>query len=205
MKPIYKKWLVVLMLLWGFPAAALIFANGLVLGPQRKMVKHVEAELKEKSQLYDSYMLTSSVPVREVRAKKIAKITKQLDQFVTNTDTLDDLTFNISKLASNCGVSSFKSKGLDDGAFSTMANYDRLGRMTLFMDFGSSFNEFARLINLLERHEPIVIVNRFMIMRSLDQSGIHRMNIHLSVYVRREIEEEIIEEEIELPELGIDI
>lgn len=205
MKPIYKKWLVVLTLLWGFPAAALIFANGLVLGPQRKAVKHVEAELKEKSQLYDSYMLTSSIPARDVRARKIAKITKQLEQFVTDIDSLDNLTLNISELATNCGVRSFKSKGLDDGAFSTMTNYDRLGRMTLLMDFGSSFNELARLISLLERHKPIVIVDKFAIMRSSDQDNTHRMNIYLSVYVRREIEEEIIEEVIELPELGLGI
>lgn len=200
MKPIYKKWLVVLTLLWGFPAAALIFANGLVLGPQRKAVKHVEAELKEKSQLYNSYMLTSSVPAREIRARKIAKVTEQLEQFVTDIDNLDNLTFKISELATNCGVRSFKSQGLDDGAFSTMTNYDRLGRMTLLMDFGSSFNELARLISLLERHKPIVIVDRFTIMRSSDQSNTHRMNIYLSVYVRREIEEVI-----ELPELDLDI
>lgn len=201
MKPIYKKWLVVLTLLWGFPAAAFIFANGLVLGPQRKAMKHVEAELKEKSQLYDSYMLTSSIPVREIRARKIAKVTEQLEQFVTDIDSLDNLTFNISELAtSKCGVRSFKSKGLDDGAFSTMTNYDRLGRMTLLMDFGSSFNELAMLISLLERHKPIVIVDRFTIMRSSDQDSTHRMNIYLSVYVRREIEEVI-----ELPELDLGI
>lgn len=189
MKPLYKKWLIVLTLLWGFPFAALLLANGLMFGPQRKAVKYMETELASKSEQYNNYKLTSSSRSRAARSRQIARTTKILEKFVTDANSLDNLTFKISEFASDCGVSFFKSNALDGEVFSEISNYYRIGRMTLLLDFNSSFNEFVKLINLLERHKPIVLIEKFSIATVYGDDSLHRMTIYLNIYVRRYPEE----------------
>jgi hypothetical protein len=58
-----------------------------------------------------------------------------------------------------------------------------LGADYIYVSFKGNFNQFARFVNEMERHKPIIFVDKFTITRS-DQSGFdNEINMVLAAFV----------------------
>jgi hypothetical protein len=62
-----------------------------------------------------------------------------------------------------------------------------LGRVSCRITFTGSFNQFAKIINILEQHKPIVFVEKFEIEKSL-KSNDHRVDMTWTIFVREPVE-----------------
>ena len=79
-----------------------------------------------------------------------------------NSKNLGDLTFDINRMAGDRGIESFNIKN----RATKLVRMKRMktglcSRSWMEVRFTADFNQFASLLNALERHRPVVFVDKF--------------------------------------------
>jgi len=197
MKPIYKKLLAVLVLLWGGSVMVLLSIHMFLMMPQRKESQLLEKQLMEKRLKYNTSKAADSGEARARLAQKVGVLTAELEKFAADVEDLDDLSFSISKIAAEIGVDVFQSKGVDSETYSLIPNCYSIGRVSTEINFSGSFNKFARFVNRLERYKPVVFIDEFIINQPRRQDARPEMRLFLSVFVKVPAEDRVEHETVD--------
>lgn len=185
MKPIYKRYLKILLVLWGGASAALIVLYLFLLLPQNDMLKFSEEKLKKINIEYQQAKIANSDDVRNKQKVEIEKLNEKLNVFVADFNDIDNLTFSMSRIAGDIRLDSFSNRGSSDSeSYSKIPTCEYIGYIDTAISFNSSFNKFARFINILERHSPIVFIDEFTISKSRDGDSKHKAELFLDFFVR---------------------
>ena len=116
--------------------------------------------------------------------KQVQQLRDKLHDFVTDSEGSADLTFDISQIASDKEVSSFSIKSKDKRGGKQVTDSQHISETRIGVGFTARFNQFAAFINALERHRPVVFVDRFKITRSKQEDSANKVNAELTVLVR---------------------
>jgi Tfp pilus assembly protein PilO len=184
MKPVHKKFLITLGLIWGCSMVLLAAAYVCVSLPQKKALTAIEAKLSERSLAYDISKEANSKRSIDERQAQIDMLIDKLTIFVANSFDLDNLTFDISEVAEVLNVNSFSSKGSGSDVFVEIPNCGYIGYSFIEIEFTGSFNDFAIFINEMERHKPIIFINEFNITNKTNQNGNNKASLLLAVLVQ---------------------
>lgn len=182
---IHKKYLTTAALTWAGCLALFFFVHMLVLSPQKKSKKQLEKQLAEKKQVYDSALEVAQEETKAQLNEQIERLQSKLKDFVINSENLADLTFDISQIASEKKVALFSIINKDDGEGSAIPNCDYIRENYIDINFTAGFNQFATLLNALERHRPAIFVDKFTITRSKNDDSGHKVKMKLVVFVRK--------------------
>ena len=184
MQSVYTKYLKTVALTWA--GCLLLFCRVymVLLAPQRKEKKRLEAEFDEKKQLLESIEELTHEETRIRLNKQVQQLRDKLHDFVTDSEGSADLTFDISRIASDKEVSSFSIKSKDKRGGPQMPDSQHISETRIGVGFTARFNQFAAFINALERHRPVVFVDRFKITRSKQENSTNKVNAELTVLVR---------------------
>lgn len=155
-----------------------------LLAPQKEISIILKNKLADKNREYDISKVAGSKQFRAHWVEQMKHLNEKLGNFVADPNNLDDLAFSISKIASQTKVTSFASRTGTGESYSEIPNCYHLGRAQTNIGFKGAFNKFARFINALERHRPVVFVQEFTISRSPKDYTEHSADILLSVFVR---------------------
>jgi hypothetical protein len=187
MKSIYKKYLTKVALIWAGCFVLLFFVHMLMLAPQRKSKKQIEKQLVEKQQIYESLLKATREETKIQLNEQIERLQHDLGNFVIDFEDSANLTFDISQIANQKEVASFsiKTQEKDKRRDSTIPDYEYISEDHIDISFTSGFNQFAALLNALERNRPVVFVNRFTIARAKEDNSGHQVNMDVSVFVRK--------------------
>ena len=187
----YKKYMI---------TAGAILASGILLTilmyvflllPQKDIIKTVKEDLEDKKQELQSMQNVVTKKSQTELLVHIEDMEKKLSGFVLDFEDTGDLTFDLTKLASQIGVGSFScSSRRGPQEYEEIYNCYRIGGIYTTINFKSSFNKFARLLNSLERNKPIVLLDKFSIERKLGSKSGHAVEMSLVVFVQRPPEEE---------------
>jgi len=191
MKPIYKKLVAILVLLWGGSFIVLLSTHMFLMMPQQKESELLEKQLMEKRLKYSTSKAADSEKTRTQLAQKVSQLSNELGKFAADIEDLDDLSFSVSKIAAEIAVESFRSKGVDEETYSLIPNCYSIGQVSTEINFSGSFNKFARFINRLERHKPVVFIEEFTITRGRKQDLGPETKLLLSVFVRVPAEDKV--------------
>jgi hypothetical protein len=160
----------------------------LKLAPQKSSKEQLRKQLAEKKQIYDSALKATEKESQIQAEEQIKQLRNSLKGFVVDFEDATDLTFDISQIANSKEVTSFnvetnkRESGGDSGASSKYIFESRIGISFV----ASSFNQFATLLNALERHQPVIFVDSFVITSSEYKSSSERqVNMSLAVFVRK--------------------
>jgi len=186
MKSIYRKYFATIALIWTGCFVLSFFAYMLVLTPQKKSRKQVEKNFAEKKQTYESAQKAARAETKLKLSEQIEQLRSGLEDFVIGFGDLADLIFDISKIASDKQVGSFSIKTRDSRAGSAIPNCDHISESYINISFTAGFNQFASFLNALERHRPVVFIDRFAITRSAQDNLGHRVTMNLAVFVRKQ-------------------
>jgi len=186
MKPIYRKYFATVALVWAGCFISFFFIYMLVLAPQKKSKNHIEKQLAEKKQTYESALRANSEGAKAQLDEQLEDLRSGLKSFVVDFEDLANLIFDISQIAGEKRVASFSIKSKDSGEGSKVPDCKYICENHIDISFTvSGFNQFATFLNTLERHRPVVFVDKFTITRSdRDDSG-HRVDMDLVVFVRK--------------------
>ena len=204
MKASYKKFLLMLALLWGSAFIMLSGTHMFLMLPQQKETALLGKQWMEKRLKYDLSKAADSEQARVQLSEKVSELTEELDTFATEVDDLDSLWFSISRIASEIGVEGFQGRGKENESYSLIPNCYNIGTASMEVDFEGSFTKFARFINRLERYKPIVFINEFTITRSTKEGSEPKSKLYLSVFVRVPAEDRLAEETLGATTSAID-
>ncbi len=186
MKPIYKKNLTTVALIWVGCFILLSLVYMLVLGPQRKNEKNIENVLFERKQQYQSALKASEEETKIQLKKQIEQLQNKLKDYVVDFEDSADLTFDIGQIAREQNIASFSIKAKGQGGFSKIPDCDYIGENYIDISFTGQFNKFVVFLNTLERHRPVIFVDEFTVTRSRDKRDQeHRASLSVAVFVKK--------------------
>ena len=164
-----------------------LFAYMLLLAPQEKSKKQVEKQLADKRQIYNSALEAAKEETKLKLDEEIEQLQSGLKSFVIDSEDLANLIFDIGQIANEKTVTSFRIKTKDSrqGSGLEIPNCNHIYENQINIGFVASLNRFAAFLNALERHQPIVFVDRFAITRSEQDDSGHQVNMNLAVFVRK--------------------
>jgi len=152
-----------------------------IIAPQAKSKSHVEEKLNEMTSAYESARNSAKEKIQNIMREQTEELRGRLGRYVVNVEDSADLTFDISRIANEKKVRSFSIKNND-----ILASKDNISESSIDLAFRASFNQFTSLLNSLERHSPVVFVDRFKIVRSDVSGSDNKITINLSVFVNKQ-------------------
>ena len=187
----YKRYFKTVGVLWAgcFSVLAVVYFFALL--PQEPILVEIKGQLSAKQLEYRRARIAASDKVRNRLQKEAEKLKADLDMFITDLDKSGSVMFDVGQLVSGMQVSSFANKGkTTKSSFLDVSNCVYLGEVSFWIEFTSDFNEFMKVINVLERHRPVVFVDRFSITRSRSDNVSHKVGMTLSLYIGKPLDEE---------------
>jgi inactivated superfamily I helicase len=157
-----------------------------MLAPQKNSKEQLEKQLAEKKQMCDSALKTAQKETKIQLNEQIEHSRNKLKNFVIDFEDSANLTFDISQIANKKEVTSFSIETKKDRSGDSATSDKYISESHIDISFlTASFNQFAALLNALERHRPVIFVDKFAITRSDKSSSEHQVKMDLAVFVRK--------------------
>lgn len=182
MKNFIKKHIKTLLLTWLGCAVLFGIFYILVISSQKKTLVRLDSEISKTKSEYEQILLSASPENREKMTEQLKELRNSVSQFIMSYADSANLTFDIGRIADTQKVSDLIIKTKADQA---IANCSNVFENQVFLSFKSGFNQFYTFLNALERHQPVVFINKFSISRPQQVQGGNDVAMDLAVYVAK--------------------
>jgi hypothetical protein len=182
---IYRKYLTTVALVWAACFMLFFFIYMLVLRPLKGSQKRMESRLTEKKQMYESALNAAQEETKIRLNEQIEHLRNRLEDFVIDFEGSANLTFDISQIATEKKLASFSIKGKGNNEVSAIPNCDHICESHIDISFTALFRQFATFLNALERHRPILFVDKIAVRSGRSNSG-PQVNMNLVVFIRKQ-------------------
>ena len=198
---IYRKYLTRAAIAWAACLVLFVLVYILVLGPQKSSRKRLESTLAENKELYEFAQRATQEQTKIRLHKQIDGLQDRLKDFVVDFEDSANLTFDIGRIANEEDVSSFSIKHNDKQGVSEIPDCTSICENHIDISFIAGFNQFATIVNALERHQPVLFVNEFIISRSNKGESTYQVSLDVAAFVKKQHEKEIADQSL-APDLG---
>ena len=182
MKNFITKHLKTLLLTWLGCSVLFLIIYMVVLSPQKKTLSKFDSELDKTKSEYEQILLSASPENREKLTEQLKELRSSVSLFIMRFDDSANLTFDIGRIADTQKVSDLIIKTKAD---QVIPNCSNISENQIFLSFKSGFNQFFTFLNALERHQPVVFINRFSITRPKQVQAGNEVSMDLAVYVAK--------------------
>jgi Tfp pilus assembly protein PilO len=184
MKSIFRKYLKTIAIIWAGCLVLFFFVYVYVMLPQKKTRKRIQKEIAERKQTYDSAREAAQEKTKARLKEEIERLQTSLGEFVVDLDDSANLALDISQIANDKEVAAFSMKDRDPHKNTKIPGCKRIHENRISVSFTAGFNQFAAFLNALERHSPVVFIDKFAITRAKQGDSIHPVDMDLAVFVR---------------------
>ncbi len=191
---IYRKYLTRTAIAWAACLVLFILASIFVLGPQKSGRKRLDSTLAEKKQEYEFAQRATQEQTKIRLNEQIDGLRDRLKDFVVDFEDSANLTFDIGRIAYEENVSSFSIKHNDKQGISEIPDCISICENHIDISFIAGFNQFATIVNVLERHQPVLFVNEFTISRSNKGQSTYQVSLDVAAFVKKQQEKEIADQ-----------
>ena len=185
MKSAYRKHLITVGPIWAGCFVVLILVYLFFLAPQNKRRRQITKEFSEQKQLYNRAVEKAQERARVKLSQQIEHLENTMNGFVINSEDTANLIFAISQIANAKQVSELRIGPKKQRAGLKISNCKYISEDHIGMSFKADFNQFATLLNALERHQPVVFVDKFSITRSDQGKSGHEVDMDLVAFVKK--------------------
>ena len=156
-----------------------------IIAPQLKVKNQVFKESTEKKQQFESALSAAQEDNKKKLAGEVEELKTRLSNYVSEYEESANLTFSISRIAADKQVSDFTVKTSEQGRVQDTLTARNLQENYVETAFTSDFLQFVSFLNTLERHHPVIFVDRFRVSHG-DQGGMsNKADMTLSYFVRK--------------------
>ncbi|MCP4258802.1 MAG: hypothetical protein GY774_15065 [Planctomycetes bacterium] len=188
---VHKKYLITSGVIWAVCFVIFLLAYMLIVRPQKNSQKLVESRLAEKQQVYKSALRAAHEETRIRLNEQIESLRNRLKDFVAEYEDSVNLTFDLSQIAEEKKVASFGSKVKSNrGIAKKKDKYKYIRESQINISFTGDFNQFATFLNTLERHRPVIFVDKFTLARSARDESVFLVNLSVISFVRKQQDSE---------------
>jgi hypothetical protein len=181
MKTNYKKYVSTMSLVWIGSFIIFLFAYVLLLSPQNKTRHGLQVQFDKVREQYDAALLASNPDHKNYILNQIESLRKQVSDYVIAYESSSNLTFDISQLADRLKISAISSKTKND---QPLEKCSHISENQIYISFKGSFRQFLSLLNDLERHTPVVFVDKFSIVCS-ELTSENEVSLEMAVFVTK--------------------
>jgi Tfp pilus assembly protein PilO len=182
----HKKYLLTSAIIWAVCFVIFLLAYMFIVRPQKNSKKLVENRLEEKKQIYKSALRAANEDTRNRLNEQIESLRGRLQDFVADFEDSVDLTFDLGQIADEKKVTSFGSKVKSNrGLTMKKDEYKYIRENQINISFTGDFNQFATFLNALERHRPVIFVDKFTLSRSNRGDPGYIVNLSVTAFVRK--------------------
>jgi Tfp pilus assembly protein PilO len=183
----HKKYLLTSAIIWAACFVIFLLAYMLNVRPQKNSKKLIESKLAEKKQVYESALRAAKEETKIRLNEQIESLQSRLKDFVADFEDSVNLTFDLSQIADEKKVTSFGSKVKSNrGLTMKKDEYNYIRENQINISFTGDFNQFATFLNTLERHRPVIFVDKFTLTRSARDESVYLVNLSVVAFVRKQ-------------------
>lgn len=185
MKRIHKRYLKTISLTWASSLVLLVLGYVTVLGPQGKVARDMSRELSEKERSYNEALEASQQHTKDKLSAQLQQLQDRVGDFVVDFEESAKVTFDIGRIVDELKIGSFNIQnrgGERRGAIEIETEY--VSENEVEITFEADFSQFAFLLNKLERHRPVLFVEKFNILPA-DRDGKPQASMSLVYLVRK--------------------
>ena len=182
-----KKYLIVSGVIWAACFVIFLLAYMFIVRPQKNAKRLVENRLAEKQQVYESALRAAQEETKIRLNEQSESVKNRLKDCVVEFEDSANLTFDLSQIAEEKKVASFGSKVKSNrGITRNKDEYKYIHENQINISFTGDWNQFATFLNTLERHRPVIFVDKFTIARSGQDESVFRVNLNVAAFVRKQ-------------------
>ena len=186
---VHKKYLITSGVIWAACLVLFLLAYMFIVRPQKNSKKLVETKLAEKKQVYDSAIRAAKEETKIRLNEQIESLRSRLQDFVADFEDSVNLTFDLSQIAEEKKVASFGSKVKSNRGIAKKKDSNKyIQENQINISFNGNFNQFATFLNALERHRPVIFVDKFTLTRSARDESVFLVNLSVISFVRKQQE-----------------
>jgi hypothetical protein len=181
----YKKYIMMMGIVWGVSFVLFAIAYYLFITPQLKIKAQLLAEATEKKGRLEMALDISLEDNKKKMTAEVESLKAMLGNYVSEYEDSPNLTFAVSRIAGDRQVRAFTVKTPESGRQPDQLATKNIQENKMEISFASDFLQFANFINTLERHQPVVFVDRFRMQREGPGGTTNKVDMSLSFFVRR--------------------
>lgn len=172
-------------IVWGVSFLLYAIAYYFLITPQLKVKAELLREAAEKKEQLHMALNASFEDNKKKLADEVESLKTRLDNYVSEYEDSPNLTFAVSRIAGDKQVSAFTVKTPENGRQQEQLTVKNLQENKMEISFVSDFLQFTNFINTLERHRPVVFVDRFRVQRDSQSGTANKVDMSLSFFVRK--------------------
>jgi hypothetical protein len=180
-----KKYVKLAALAWGSCFLLFLLIYLILIGPQRMIREQISQQLAEKKQMLDAVLKISQKDTQTQLNEQMEQWRSKLKGFVANPEEMVSLTFDLSQIANEIKVDSFSVKVQDNRENQVIPGCQYIGANQINIHFKADFNKFAAFLNAVERHRPVIFIDKYMISHENPDDLTCLVNMDLSVFVKK--------------------
>ncbi len=181
----YKKYILMMSVVWAAFLVLLVLAYVLVIFPRLKVKAQLARELVEKQRMYDAAVSAAQEDNKKKLANEVEVLKSKLSNYAVEFEESANLTFDISRIAADKQVGGFTIKTPERSKDSDPFGPKYLQENRIEIAFASNFRQFAAFLNALERHRPVIFVDKFRVSHGEQGGASHKVDMDLSVFVKK--------------------
>jgi hypothetical protein len=181
----YRKYVLTMCMVWAASFVLFAAAYFLVVFPQLKVKAQLVKESAEKQRMYEDALDAAKEESKKKLAAEVEALKSKLGDYVTDFGDTANVTLEISRIAADKSVGAFSIKTGDPSRDSEQIDVKNLRENRIEISFLSDFRQFATLLNALERHRPVIFVDRFKILRGQEDVMSNKVDMDLSIFVKK--------------------
>jgi len=164
MKPIHRRYLTTVSVVWATCFVLLLLVYFIVLGPQSRAKTRLAKDLANKQQSCQEALKASQPQTKAQLSQQVEQLKQRVADFAIDLKDSANLTFDVSRLANEHKIESFSIKSQNTSAYAPAADAPQprfIQEQHVEITFDADFNQFASFLNALERHRPVLFVEKF--------------------------------------------
>ncbi|MFH1371061.1 MAG: GspMb/PilO family protein [Planctomycetota bacterium] len=181
----YRKYVLIMGLVWGCCLVLFVLAYLFVISPRLKVKAELVRQANEKKQMYEAAIDATKEENRKKLTDEVASLKSMANDYVADFESSANLTFDIGRIASEKQVGSFAVKAANRIGGSNKLDSKNVEEKYIDISFESNYRQFATFLNAIERHRPVIFIDRFKVSRSAQSGSQHKVDMGLTIFVRK--------------------
>jgi len=178
------KYLKTAAFVWSCCIVVFVLVFLLILLPHSKKKIYFEGKYREIEGSAVEAFLAAQEQTKIRLNEHIDKLNERLGDFVIDPGSTSNLTYEISGISNEIGLSSFQVAPMSESV-AALEDCQYVSGQLYHVSFTASFSKFAAFINALERYKPFIFVDTFSITRSRQDNLDHDVQIQLAILVAK--------------------
>jgi hypothetical protein len=179
---------VVLIGVWVLCLVGLVAAHLDLVAPQERAVAASRAEIEAAAEWFTSLKNARSTAEQERLATEREETERRFASYVFTAEQLNQLDFELRALSEQHHLTDFSARHVRTTNKVGAAEFKRIAQRDMILSFKSTFPDFLRFINELERHYPVLLVDSFTPAAAPDKGGVLSCTMECSLLYETKID-----------------